>query len=458
MDTPENYYAILGVPIDADSQTLKRVYRQLARRYHPDLAGPGGAVQMKRINRAYDVLSDPQKRLNYDTIIGGVIDLRKGGLVRPRPVPRKFDGEDDLEFSGLSIFSTKGPWRAGPALHTTIGVISAVGSVHTAEGDCIAAGSLDGKGLLWRIGSTEETQIRFATDPALTVESLRELRFSANGGLLAGWGRLAFHVWDGHDGTLLWSYALGQRAVSAYYSLDAVLLETIREVLIALPLLKEDPRAPRSWGVRGTDVVKHSLGTATEALSEPSICAEDEIERRQFWAIRLRALAQDADTLLTLSCASVPDEQEEMMLIRRWDLTNKTRFGKKLRPQITASVVAGTCAECQPPYAVTADARTLAYVHMGHKIRVYDTVNGTYSQVASGTMGGSARMALSPDGQWLALAREDSEVNEGVIDLWSVGAGQIVQKFYHPWQISALHFADRSLVVALTDGTIQVWQ
>lgn len=39
-DELENYYAILGVPADADQETIKRAYRQLARRYHPDLAGP----------------------------------------------------------------------------------------------------------------------------------------------------------------------------------------------------------------------------------------------------------------------------------------------------------------------------------------------------------------------------------------------------------------------------------
>jgi WD40 repeat protein len=72
-------------------------------------------------------------------------------------------------------------------------------------------------------------------------------------------------------------------------------------------------------------------------------------------------------------------------------------------------------------------------------------------------MGSSAKLAISPDQQWLAVAREDSEVNEGVIDLWSITTGQILQKFYHPWQISALYFADRQLVVALTDGTIQIW-
>ncbi len=92
-----------------------------------------------------------------------------------------------------------------------------------------------------------------------------------------------------------------QRAVSAHYSLDVVLKETTDEggeVWIALPLLREDPRAPRAHGVRGTDIVKHVIGAPISALSEPLVCAEDEIEKRQFWAIRLRALSQDARTLL----------------------------------------------------------------------------------------------------------------------------------------------------------------
>src|SRR5438128_5006730 len=262
MDTPDNFYAILGVPIDADSETLKHAYRQLARRYHPDVAGQGGAVQMKRINRAYDVLSNPEKRLNYDTIIGGMIDLRKSGLTRQRPVERKFNLSNDIEFSGLSIFSTKGPFRTGQVLHTKLGVISSLSSVETKSGVCIAAASLDGKGLVWQTGSVE-AQISFTTDTTLTIESIRELRFSPNGSLLAGWGRLGLHVWDTSNGALLWSYPLTQRAVSAHYSLDVVLKDgpgETREVWIALPLLREDPRAPRALGVRGTDIVKHVIG------------------------------------------------------------------------------------------------------------------------------------------------------------------------------------------------------
>ncbi len=462
MDVPDNYYAILGVPLDADDDTLKRAYRQLARRYHPDLAGPEGAVHMKRINRAYDVLSDPEKRLNYDTIIGGVIDLRKSGLTRQRPVVRKFTLADDIEFSGLSIFSTKGPFRTGPVLHTRLGVISSLSSVETKKDFCIAAASLDGKGLLW-LADTTQTPTSFASDAALTIESLRELRFSTTGNLLAGWGRIGLHLWDTSSGSLLWSYPLTQRAVSAHYSLDVVLKDVpgdTQEVWIALPLLREDPRAPRALGVRGTDIVKHVIGTPADALSEPLVCAEDDIEKRQFWAIRLRTLSQDTKTLLTLSCAHIPGESNEMVIMRRWDLFAPVRklFAGKTQPQIGTSLLAGLCADCAPPYAFTPDTRTLAFVYAGKMIRFYDTVTGTYSEVNSGSMGASSRLAISPDAQWVAVAREDSEVNEGVIDLWSIAQGKVIQKLYHPWQISALHFANKQLIVGLTDGTIQMWK
>ncbi len=473
MDIPDNYYAILGVPIDADADTLKRAYRQLARHYHPDLAGPDGAIQMKRINRAYDVLSDPEKRLNYDTIIGGVIDLRNGAMTRPRPVQRRVNLADDIEFSGLSRFSTRGPLRPGPSIQGGLGVVSALTSVKSSStpeaGLCIAAGSLDGKGLLWHVGS-ETPSTSFTANPAFTIESLRELRFSSSGSMLAGWGRLGLHVWDTHDGALLWSSSLGQRAVSAHYSLDVVLREMqngTREAVLALPLLPDDPRAPRSRGVRGSDVVKHSIGAPADEMSDPIVCAEDELEKRQFWAIRLRALAQNAQALLTFSCAHIPGEVDEMAIVRRWDLTSPAqtrvlgRHAGKVRPRITASMLAGLCADCIPPYAVTPNAVILASVYRGQKVRVYDIVAGTYSELASGMMGGNAKLVISPDGQWIAVAREDSEINEGVVDLWSTsstGESQIVQKLYHPWQISALHFAEKRLIVALTDGTISIWE
>ena len=65
---PTDYYEVLGVARNADESTIKRAYRQLARRYHPDVAEDKGVAEhvFKEINEAYEVLSDAQKRANYD--------------------------------------------------------------------------------------------------------------------------------------------------------------------------------------------------------------------------------------------------------------------------------------------------------------------------------------------------------------------------------------------------------
>ncbi len=462
MERPENYYATLGIPGDADGETIKRAYRQLARRFHPDLAGPEGAVEMKRINRAYSVLSDPEKRQQYDTIMGGVIDLRRRGFVRPVMRQQRPENPEDVEFFGLNIFSTRGPFRAGASLNSKIGVISTLSSIRTVQGILLAAGTTDGNGMIWQIvNDTFGDATSFASDPNATIESLRELRFSSAGSLLAGWGRLGLHIWDAFQGTRLWSYPLIERAVSAHYSLDVkvqVLNNGQRLASMALPHLADDGRTPRAWGVRSTDVAGHEMGTPTNKLNEVLLCTEESTENRHFWAIRMRALAQDAKTLVTLSCAQVAGEQAQMAIVRRWDLTTRGRLGGGRHPQIVTSVVVGRCQDCTPPYVSTPDASLIAFVYIGNKIRLCETRTGTYSEFATGAMGSTAKLAISPDGQWLAVAREDSEVNEGVIDLWSIPTGQIIQKFYHPWQISAIDFADGRFVVALTDGTIQVWQ
>jgi WD40 repeat protein len=461
MDKPENYYAILGVSANVDTDTLKRVYRQLARRYHPDLAGPEDALQMKRINRAYAVLSDPEKRRQYDTIMSGIIDMRGNHFARPRPREHSFNPAEDLAFSGLNVFSSRGPLSAGPHIHSNLGVVTTLSSIHTPQGLLIAAGSLNGKGTIWQIVDGQARVVcNFAADPSMTTESLRTLRFSAAGGLLAGWGRLHLHIWDAYSGARLLSNPLTQRAVSAHYSLDTTLQVTPdgrRLAHMALPLLQEDSPAPSAWGVRGTDVITYEIGAAPSTPEPPLTCIEENKEKRRFWAIRMRALSQDCRSLVTLSCAQVPGEKHHLLIVRRWDLTARTRIGGKLRPQIAVSLALGRCEDGTPPYEVSPDAKTIVYVSMHNKLLICDTVTGTYTEFASGTMGSSAKMAISPDQQWLAVAREDSEVNEGVIDLWSITTGQILQKFYHPWQISALYFADHQLVVALTDGTIQIW-
>ena len=60
-------YAVLGVSHDADADTIKKAYRKLARQLHPDVnPDPDASARFQEIGRAYEVLSDPQKRAAYD--------------------------------------------------------------------------------------------------------------------------------------------------------------------------------------------------------------------------------------------------------------------------------------------------------------------------------------------------------------------------------------------------------
>ncbi|EPY29955.1 dnaj chaperone-like protein [Strigomonas culicis] len=61
-----DYYAALEVDRNASEEAIKRSYRRLALRYHPDKAGPDGTAKFKEISIAYQVLSDPQKKDVYD--------------------------------------------------------------------------------------------------------------------------------------------------------------------------------------------------------------------------------------------------------------------------------------------------------------------------------------------------------------------------------------------------------
>lgn len=63
---PPNYYQLLALPLDVDTDGVKRSFRALARKYHPDKVGEAGEAFFIVLRRAHDALSDPTKRFAYD--------------------------------------------------------------------------------------------------------------------------------------------------------------------------------------------------------------------------------------------------------------------------------------------------------------------------------------------------------------------------------------------------------
>lgn len=61
-----NYYELLKIGQNATSQEIKKAFRERAKRLHPDIAGEKGAEEMRKLLTAYEILSDPNRRFEYD--------------------------------------------------------------------------------------------------------------------------------------------------------------------------------------------------------------------------------------------------------------------------------------------------------------------------------------------------------------------------------------------------------
>lgn len=89
----KDYYQIMGVAREASQDEIKRAYRQLARKYHPDVSKePDAEVRFKEVGEAYEVLKDPEKRAAYDQLGS---NWKPGQDFSPPP-----DWNAGFEFSG----------------------------------------------------------------------------------------------------------------------------------------------------------------------------------------------------------------------------------------------------------------------------------------------------------------------------------------------------------------------
>jgi curved DNA-binding protein len=119
-----DYYQTLGVTRSASADEIKKVYRRLARKYHPDVSKePNAEAKFKEVQEAYEVLKDPEKRAAYDQLGSAP---KSGQDFRPPPDwasgfefrggPRERAGpEEDAQFSDFfsSLFGGGGAFHAG---------------------------------------------------------------------------------------------------------------------------------------------------------------------------------------------------------------------------------------------------------------------------------------------------------------------------------------------------------
>jgi curved DNA-binding protein len=119
----KDYYQVLGVPRDATADQIKKAFRQLARKYHPDVSKErDAAARMSEVNEAHAVLSDPERRAAYDAIGQG---RQQGEPFTPPPdwdagfefSGRGFEGMDAGDFSDFfaELFGRMGAPRGGRA-------------------------------------------------------------------------------------------------------------------------------------------------------------------------------------------------------------------------------------------------------------------------------------------------------------------------------------------------------
>ncbi|MEW6524714.1 MAG: molecular chaperone DnaJ [Bacillota bacterium] len=108
-----DYYEVLGVPRNADLEEIKKAYRGLARKWHPDAnrEDATAAEKFKEINEAYEVLKDPEKRARYDQFGHAATDGGGGGFTGDFSDP--FGGIGDI-FEAFFGGSQRRQRRAGP--------------------------------------------------------------------------------------------------------------------------------------------------------------------------------------------------------------------------------------------------------------------------------------------------------------------------------------------------------
>ena len=108
-----DYYELLQISQNAEPETIHRVYRLLAQRYHPDNQQTGDAGRFRQLVDAYDVLADPERRAKYDLLYNEVRKIRWRPISAPEHVSGPIEIEQMVRLTVLEILYQRR--RAAPS-------------------------------------------------------------------------------------------------------------------------------------------------------------------------------------------------------------------------------------------------------------------------------------------------------------------------------------------------------
>ena len=116
MGAKRDYYEVLGISRSADKDAIKKAYRKMAKKYHPDsnAGNPDAEEKFKEVTEAYNVLSDPEKKKLYDQFGHAAFEEGAGGAGYGEGGFNRNGGFDGSGFSGFGGFgnSHSGAYRS----------------------------------------------------------------------------------------------------------------------------------------------------------------------------------------------------------------------------------------------------------------------------------------------------------------------------------------------------------
>ena len=107
MENAEDYYEILQISPNAEPETVHRVYRLLAQRFHPDNHESGNESRFRAIAEAYRVLSDPEERARYDIVHTALRQQRWRVASSAADVETDFESEQLVRLAVLELLYTR---------------------------------------------------------------------------------------------------------------------------------------------------------------------------------------------------------------------------------------------------------------------------------------------------------------------------------------------------------------